>query len=316
MSQRAWIGIAVLASAGLILGVMQTPIVAGQAAKPAAPPPRAEKAWTPASKTPDGQPDLQGTWTNFDSTPMEVEAGRPTGASYAGDFDQVDSPISPTRPSMVVEPKDGRVRIKALAEEKRDYDRARITDHWLHQSPWERCITRGVPGIMLPSNYNNGYEIRQIPGYVVIHHEMIHETRLIPLDGRPHLSPKVRLWMGDSRGHWEGNTLVVETTNFNDKGWITNNGASGRLRGVPVSEELKVTERFTRVSQEKINYEFTVEDPKNYDSPWKVAMPLNRDPKYKILEYACHEGNNAMVGTLSLGRQREQKAAAAGAVQK
>ena len=89
---------------------------------------------------------------------------------------------------MVVDPPDGKVLIKPFAEERRDYDRARITDHWLHQSPWERCITRGVPGIMLPSNYNNGYEIRQVPGCVVIHHEMIHETRIIPVDGRPHLA--------------------------------------------------------------------------------------------------------------------------------
>jgi hypothetical protein len=312
MTKRAWIWTLNLVAASLIIAVGQAQI-AGQATKTSAPAnAKAERPWTPASKTPDGQPDLQGTWTNFDSTPMEVELGRPTGASYAGDFDHIDSPVSPTRPSMVVEPADGKVRIKAPAEQRRDYDRARITDHWLHQSPWERCITRGVPGIMLPSNYNNGYEIRQIPGFVVIHHEMIHETRVIPLDGRPHISPKVRLWMGDSRGRWEGNTLVVETTNFNDKGWITNNGASGRLRGVPVSEALKVTERFTRVSEDKINYEFRVEDPNEFDAPWKVAMPLNRDPNYKILEYACHEGNNAMVNTLTLGREREKKAAAAG----
>jgi hypothetical protein len=312
MTKRAWIWTLNLVAASLIIAVGQAQI-AGQATKTSAPAnAKTERPWTPASKTPDGQPDLQGTWTNFDSTPMEVELGRPTGASYAGDFDHIDSPVSPTRPSMVVEPADGKVRIKPPAEQRRDYDRARITDHWLHQSPWERCITRGVPGIMLPSNYNNGYEIRQIPGFVVIHHEMIHETRVIPLDGRPHISPKVRLWMGDSRGRWEGNTLVVETTNFNDKGWITNNGASGRLRGVPVSEALKVTERFTRVSEDKINYEFRVEDPNEFDAPWKVAMPLNRDPNYKILEYACHEGNNAMVNTLALGREREKKAAAAG----
>ena len=115
----------------------------------------------------DGQPDLRGTWTNFDSTPMEPDSTI-KGASYAGAFDQVDSPISPMRRSMVVEPANGLVRIKPFAEEDRDYHRARITDHWLHQSPWERCITRGVPGIMLPSNYNNGYEIRQSTGLVVM----------------------------------------------------------------------------------------------------------------------------------------------------
>jgi hypothetical protein len=307
VTRRLWIWIGSLPAVLAIVWAAAQASVTGQTSQNAAT--RTQKPWTSASRTPDGQPDLRGTWTNFDSTPMEPDSTI-KGASYAGAFDQVDSPISPTRRSMVVEPADGRVRIKPFAEEERDYHRARITDHWLHQSPWERCITRGVPGIMLPSNYNNGYEIRQSPGLVVIHHEMIHETRVIPVDGRPRLPPKVRLWMGDSRGRWDGNTLIVETTNFNDRGWITNNGASGRLRGVPISEALKVTERFTRVSENLINYEFAVEDPNVYDAPWKVAMPLNLDPNYRILEYACHEGNNAMVGTLTLGRNREKRAAA------
>ena len=309
MNKGAWLA---GGSIAVVLGtvtLLQVSLIGQRASTPAA---TAPQRGQPASTTAIGQPDLTGTWTNFDSTPMEPpDVAKIPGASYAGDFDHIDSPVSKTRRSMVVDPPDGKVRIKPFAEERRDYDRARITDHWLHQSPWERCITRGVPGIMLPSNYNNGYEIKQIPGYVVIHHEMIHETRIIPVDGRPHLPPKVRLWMGDSRGHFEGNTLVVETTNFNDRGWITNNGASGRLRGVPVSDALKVTERFTRVSQDLMNYEFQVEDPNVYDGPWKVAMPLNRDPNYRILEYACHEGNNAMVSTLTLGRQREKKAAGA-----
>jgi hypothetical protein len=310
MNRRTALSFAAAAITAAIGVTAEAPLF-GQRSRPAVPVGQ-ERPWTVASKTADGQPDLGGTWTNFDSTPMEPPApGSAPGASYASDIDHIDSPISPTRRSMVVDPADGRVKIKPEAEEFRDYHRARITDHWLHQSPWERCITRGVPGIMLPSNYNNGYDIRQIPGYVVIHHEMIHETRIIPVDGRPHLPPKVRLWMGDPRGRWEGNTLVVETTNFNNRGWIANNGASGRLRGVPVSEALKVTERFTRVSPDLMNYQFTVEDPNVYDAPWTVAMPLNRDPGYRILEYACHEGNNAMVGTLTLGREREKKAAAA-----
>jgi len=311
MKAHMWLAIGSAAIISSVVAVADVPL-AGQRAGGAAAAAAAEPRWTPASKVADGQPDLTGTWTNFDSTPMEPAGqGSAPGPSYAADFDHVDSPISPTRRSMVVDPPGGVVKIKKDAEDFRDYHRARITDHWLHQSPWERCITRGVPGIMLPSNYNNGYEIRQVPGAVVIHHEMIHETRIIPLDGRPHLSPKVRLWMGDSRGRWEGNTLVVETTNFNDRGWIANNGAAGRLRGVPVSDALKVTERFTRASQNLMNYEFVVDDPDEYDGPWKVAMPLNRDPNYRILEYACHEGNNAMVGTLTLGREREKKAAAA-----
>ena len=126
--------------------------------------------------------------------------------------------MSPTRRSMVVDPPDGRVPVMKWAEDKRDYDLAHLEDHYVHESVWVRCITRGVPGAMFPAGYNNGYEIIQIPGYVIIAYEMIHDTRIIPLDGRPHVGPNIRLWNGDARGRWEGNTLVVDTTNFNDKG--------------------------------------------------------------------------------------------------
>src|SRR5207244_5195529 len=119
-----------------------------------------------------------------------------------------------------VEPANGKVPVKASAEAQRDYDRGHIADSYEHQTTWERCITRGVPAGMFPAGYNNAYQILQAPGYVVILSEMIHEARVIPIDGGPHLPSNIKLWNGDSRERWEGNTLVVDTTNYNGKGWI------------------------------------------------------------------------------------------------
>jgi hypothetical protein len=286
--------------------------VSAQDSEGAAPP--EATPWTPRF-TADGQPDLQGKWVNFDSTPFESDTTGPLGSvpgvnppSHWADH---DSPMSPRRRSMVVDPPDGRVPVMKWAEDKRDYDLAHLEDHYIHETAWVRCITRGVPGAMFPAGYNNGYEIIQIPGHVIIVYEMIHDTRIIPLDGRPHLGKNIRLWNGDPRGHWEGNTLVVETTNFNDKGSIGTSAATGRIRGIPHSEELHVVERFTRVSEDVINYSVTVTDPKVYTAPWTVALPLNRDPSYLMFEYACHEGNLALPNALNAGRVRERNAAAA-----
>jgi len=146
----------------------------------------------------------------------------------------------------------------------------------------------------------------QRPGFVMIAQEMIHEARIIPLDGRPHVDKSVRMWTGDPRGRWEGNTLVVETTNFNDKGWIATNGASARIRGVPHSEALKLVERFTRTDADTISYEITVDDPNIFTRPWTVSMPLVRDDSYQIFEYACHEGNRAIEHILSAARAAER----------
>src|SRR6185503_7698573 len=154
--------------------------------------------------------------------------------------------------SLVVEPADGRVPVTEAAEAKRDYNLAHNTEDFEYMSPWDRCITRGMPGGMFPGGYGNVYEIVQAPGYVAIVSEMIHETRIIPLDGQP-LS-KVRQWNGESRGRSEGNTLVVETSNFNGKGWIATNMATGRIKGIAQSEALRVTERFTRVDADTIQY--------------------------------------------------------------
>jgi len=280
--------------------------------------------------------DLQGVWTNATITPFERPPELGTKEFYtedeiraqetkaaatnvdrkpeAGDvgnynrfwFDSGTTAVKTHRTSLVIEPKNGRVPLKPEAEAKRDYNAAHNSDSWEYMSVWDRCITRGVPAGMFPAGYNNAYQIQQIPGYVVILYEMIHEARIIPIDGSPHLPASIKLWNGDSRGRWEGNTLVVDTTNYNDKGWIATSASTGRIKGIPQSESLHVVERFTRVDRDTINYEVTIDDPKYFSQPWKVAVPLTRDPEYRIFEYACHEGNHAVENVLSGGRAAEK----------
>jgi hypothetical protein len=297
-----------------------------------------KKPWTPP-RTADGQPDLQGTWTDATITPFErpaalaskqvlspeeaaqlekqaAAANSEEGAPKPGDvgsynefwFDRGTKVVKTRQASLVVDPPDGRVPVTAAAEAKRDYNVAHNADSYEYMSTWDRCITRGVPGDMFPAGYNNSYQILQTPGYVVILAEMIHDARVIPLDGRPHLPVGVGQWNGDSRGHWEGNTLVVDTTNFNGKGWIASNAASGRIKGIPESTAAHIVERFTRVDPGTILYEATIDDPQMYSKPWKVSIPLTSDPEYVIYEYACHEGNYAMVDILNGGRVEEKAA--------
>lgn len=296
-------------------------------------------AWT-APKTADGQPDLQGTWTNATITPFErpdelaakpvltpEEAAelekhaaenrvdRPPKAGDVGNYNQVwfDSGtkvLSTRQTALVVDPPDGRVPITAAAAAKRDYNAEHNADSWEYMSVWDRCITRGMPAGMFPAGYNNAYQILQTPGYVVILYEMIHETRIIPLDGRAHVATGIRLWNGDSRGHWENNTLVVDTTNYNDKGSIGTSAATARIKGIPQSEALHVVERFTRTNADTISYEVTIDDPPMYSRAWKAAFPLTRNEKYRIYEYACHEGNHAVENVLSGGRKLDRAQAA------
>jgi hypothetical protein len=274
----------------------------------------AAQGWAP-KRTPDGQPDIQGTWVNFDSTPFEApvpgQAGAPANAGVNPDPDFAihESPVSARRKAMVVEPPDGRIPVLKWAEDKRDYDLAHIPDAPEHETPWVRCITRGHPAGMFPAGYNNAYRIIQIPGFVIIAFEMIHETRIIPIDGRPQLGAAIRQWNGEPRGRWEGTTLVVESTNYNDKGSIATSAATGRMRGVPQSASMRVVERFTPVDDKTIQYTATIEDPKVYSRPWTVSIPLNRDEKYQILEYSCHEGNYALPNALRAGRVRDRDAA-------
>ncbi|HJZ73712.1 MAG TPA: hypothetical protein VKE51_18350 [Vicinamibacterales bacterium] len=266
--------------------------------------------WTVA-RTAAGHPDFQGVWTNYDPTPFErlnADERRPQGPAVStADWLVPDSPVSPRRPSMVVDPPDGKVPLRREAVEKRDHDAALPEDSLEHYGPWERCITRGVPGSLFPGAYNNGHQIVQTADHFVIHSEMIHEARVIPLDGRPHLDPSIRSWEGDSRGHWEGDTLVVDTTNFNGKSWIATNVAAGWIRGIPQSQACHLVERLTRVDAATIQYTVTIEDPNVYTRPWTVAFPLNRDDRYRLFEYACHEGNYALGNMLSMGAAKHPR---------
>jgi hypothetical protein len=296
--------------------------LAGQAAR---------KPWT-QPHTPDGQPDLQGVWTNATITPFErpgdlagkpvltdKEAAaleekaaegrvdRPPREGDVGSYNQVwfDSGtkvVATKQTSLVVDPPDGRVPLKPQAEAKREYNLAHNADSYEYMSLWDRCITRGVPASLFPAGYNNAYQIVQTPGYVVLLSEMIHNARIIPIDGRAHVSAAIRQWDGDSRGRWEGNTLVVDTANYNSRSQISTSAAGGRIKGITPSDKLHVVERFTRVSADTIRYEVTIDDPNTFTKPWKVSIPMTRDANYRIYEYACQEGNYAMTDILNAGR--------------
>jgi hypothetical protein len=211
--------------------------------------------------------------------------------------------------SLVVDPPDGRIppltpEAQKLATDRGAARRARpcartaggCHDSWEDESLWDRCITRGLLGSILPSTYNDGNQIVQAPGMVVLRNEMIHETRMIPI-GTPHAASAIRSWMGDSRGHWEGGTLVVETTNFNDQ---------TQLNNATVSNAARVIERFTRTGENTLEYRVTIEDPKTWTKPWTIQFPLKRDAEYRLYEYACHEGNYYMYNALTGARVQEK----------
>jgi hypothetical protein len=196
----------------------------------------------------------------------------------------------------------------ALAGEKQTWD-------WVDDfDSWDRCITRGMPSSMMPYRYNNGVEILQAPGYVVLNMEMIHEARIIPVDGRPALSPKISQWMGESRGRWEGNTLVIETTNYKPGPSATNIGVMGSPEGnrFPISEKMKTTERLTRLSDDMMLYSITTEDPVVATRPWTVRFPLRNDPTYQWWEYACHEGNRTIPDYVAASRAERARQGGAG----
>jgi hypothetical protein len=281
-----------------------------------------------APRTPWGDPDLQGIWSNATITPFERPAAladkevlteqeaieleqqwlknnnqdRRDGAGTDADvgrayndfwWDRGTRVVAGRQTSLVVDPPDGRVPALTPEGQKRAAERAaRGYDSWENRSLWERCITRGLP--MIPGPYNNNYQILQTPGYVVILHEMIHDARIIPLDGRPHIGQNIRQWFGDSRGRWEGETLVVDTTNFSDK---------ANYRGS--TDGLHLIERFTRINPHTVRYEFTIDDPTTFTKRWTAAIPMARTEE-PIYEYACHEGNYGMVNLLSGARVQEK----------
>jgi hypothetical protein len=301
-----------------------------------------QSAYSPP-KTPWGDPDLQGVWPGNMGVPMqrpatfgdratltedefakkEDQAKRQAAAdsesTSASDTKAGIGPPSywtergkPThQASLIVDPPNG--RLPPLTPEAEKYRKeAKLPGEWrgIANSPedlniYYRCITRGLLGSVIPVVYNNGNQILQAPGYVVFRNEMIHESRVIPLDGRPHVGPAIRLYMGDSRGHWEGNTLVVETTNLTDKDAIGSNGAG--YPGDPGyhSSEMKLIEKFTRTGAKTMDYRATVVDPKTWTQPWTMLIQLERNDNYQIMEYACHEGNYAMTDILSGARVAE-----------
>jgi hypothetical protein len=222
----------------------------------------------------------------------------------------------PTRQaSLIIDPPDGRIPpLTPEAVKRRKEARGGLGDpaEWAGKADtyedlnlYYRCITRGITGSIIPVVYNNGNQILQAPGYVVIRNEMIHETRVIPLDARPHVSPSIREYLGDSRGHWEGDTLVIETTNFTDKTSIGSNGVGYNGEGGRHSGALKLVERIARVDENTLNYQVTIDDPQTWMKPWTILIPLKRDPNYQMAEYACHEGNYAMKDILRGARAEE-----------
>ena len=216
--------------------------------------------------------------------------------------------------SLIVDPPDGRIPAQTADALRRATERQRArlghgpADSYEDRSLYDRCITRGVLGSILPVIYNNGNQIVQAPGYVAIRNEMIHETRIVPLDGRPQLGPAFRQYLGDSRGHWVGDTLVVETTNLTDR-----TGAGGNGGFNLYSAATRLTERFARTGPDTLLYSVTIDDPQTWTRPWTIAFPWRLDPTYGFFEYACHEGNYALHNILSGARADEQLAEAAAA---
>lgn len=281
--------------------------------------PVAAQNWTPP-RTPWGDPDLQGLWPNVAmlSVPVErpVELGLRatltdeefarlpsefripgvndpyTGVGTRALLQEFGKPQHQT--SLVVDPPDGRLPPLTAEGARRSAALPTSTTPLNgpeNFSPMERCISRGALGSMVPLGSSNGNQIIQAPGLVILLNEMVHEARLIHLDGRPHLGPGIRSYMGDSRGRWEGRTLVVETTNFNDNSNFIG-GAGTRIPSY--SRDARLTERFTRIDADTIRYEATVDDPTIWTRPWTVAFPLKRDPSYALYEFACHEENYSM----------------------
>ncbi|MGE3511979.1 MAG: hypothetical protein AB7N65_24205 [Vicinamibacterales bacterium] len=313
-----------LGTRGLVVAAMVAvglgTVLGAQAPAPQASPARVAEAPYVPTRTPDGQPNISGMWLPDPSgRPMEVPAGTPwkppagfdpgTNAAYTFFAPETGTARRERdRRPMIIDPPDGRIPLQPWAAEQREkivagQEKAELLD------PRVRCLQSGLPRANLPVFYNS-YQIMQTPGYVVILYEWNHMTRFIPLDGRPHVHPKVRLPMGDSRGRWEGNTLVVDVTNFTDRTWAVGHGAPpegapasaiSTGHGVFHSEALHVVERFTMKDKDTIHYEATIEDPKVFTRPWTIAFDafVRAPSDHMLFEYACHEGNGRNVKLLT-----------------
>ncbi len=331
MGDRCFVSLAAVTAAGVLtLGI---PTSAGAEAAE-----NADQKWAPA-RLADGQPDIRGTWNNVGAAhiPLELPAGlegkdlsqeerqalvqersdrrkavrwtgfessRGVGAYANYWFDWYWSePVAGDAPALVVEPTDGKVpALTRQAKESVAFHREHLHDSYTTMETGDRCISRGIYGIMMPTAYNNGKMFFQSPGYVVILSEMIHVARIIPIDAGPHADAGVKQWNGDPRGHWDGNTLIVESTNFK----VVDNQRGPGSRA-PQSEKRRVVERFTIVDPETLRYEMRVEDEETYAAPWTVSFNYKRDDAYQQYEYACHEGNHSVPNSLSGARAEERR---------
>lgn len=309
--------------------------------------------WTP-SRTPWGHPDLQGIWTSNGMAGVPLERAKEFGnrafltdeemaqrrarAQQASRDDktqragQVGNEQGPTHwyewyqrasraTSLIIDPPDGAMPPLTAEGAKMKINLGSFSsgpfDGPEDFNTWDRCITRGMPTAFIPTAYNNAYQILQTPHEVVIFYELLHTFRVIHIGTGPHVGGPIRLWEGDSRGRWEGDTLVVDVTNFSDKtkGTLPPNGSSGEasvsgrvFAGTGASTHL--VERFTRVGADTIRYQAKIDDPTIYTKPWTIALDLGREDNYRIYEYACHEGNRAVENSLS-GSRAEERASAA-----
>ena len=282
-------------------------------------------------RTPWGDPDLQGMWSSSALVTVPFERPRELGTRAVLTEDELtarniaaatrvrpktnpptgwaESRPAPAQASLVIDPENGRLPPMTREGVRRSHEwRTKAEPTYAYAGPedlrpYDRCITRGVLGSTFPNIYSSAMWILQSPGFVVIHHEMIHETRIIPTETRPSLSSDLKLWLGDSRGRWEDDTLVVETKNFNGlTGSYARNG-----NGNPTSKFLKLIERFRLDDTNTLSYEVRVEDPQTWTRAWTVAFPLISDRNYVFFEYACHEANYALANILSGVRAAERR---------
>jgi hypothetical protein len=331
MSHRFVAMTAVFAAVSLSMAGQTSPATPKPAAKSATA--AKSKAYVPP-KTPWGDPDLQGNWPAQFNIPRDrpenaapVLSDEEVAQKFAQASKQFQARVQPAntnrvgigppsnfaeiakpnkQSSLVIDPPNG--KMPPLTPEARAIVQAERgglgpgqhfpdkLDSWVDFDNYSRCISRGFPSTMLYTLYDYGNDIYQTPGYVVIRAEMVHEQRVIPTDGRPHVGKDIKTYMGNSVGHWEGNTLVVETTNLKPESGY----AGGRY-----TDAAKVIERFTRTAPDELNYEATISDPNVWTKPFTIRYPFKLDPEYKLYEYACHEGNYMMLDALKGARTLE-----------
>jgi hypothetical protein len=325
MKGRSVQAIPAFAALTLVFGLSGS--VAAQVAAPTT-------ASAPQWRTPWGHPNLEGTWSSDDVRGIPLQRDEKFGTraeltdeEFAERQQGNDSQVARLREggtaflaergvrsfrqtSLVVDPPNGRIPALTEAGQKRtDETQARRRSRpssWEDRSLYDRCLTRGPIGSILPVIYGNGLEIHQTPNDVVIRYEMIHETRIVPLEAKPRLGEAIKMYMGDARGRFEGETLVIETQNLIGRTAIGNNG-----NGPPLTPSARLVERFTRVADDRIDYSVTVTDPETYTAPFTIAFPITPQPDYQVLPYECHEGNLALRNILSAARAEDRAIAEA-----